>query len=387
MGDELVATARVLVVDDEPPNVRLLARLLEGSGYENVATTTDPEEALKLTETFDPDILLLDLLMPRLDGIEVIRRIRQGLAPNTFLPIVVLTADVTPEAKRRALDAGADDFLTKPFEPDEVLLRVRNLLRTRGLTQDLERERGTLERRVLERTAALEESFQRVRRGDEIRRRLLSHLVRAQEEERQLIAGDIHDDSVQVMTAVSIRLQLLRDQLPEGFDDHNLVRLRETVEAAIARLRGLLFDLSPIALDDRGGLASAIAQLVERLRDDGVPVSFEDHMHGEPGIEARVVMFRIIQEAVNNARKHANANAIEVALENASGGFEAVVRDDGLGFDVEGHRPAPGHLGVPSMRERAEIAGGSLSIDSAPGSGTSVRCWLPDAGGPSPADD
>lgn len=380
--DELARTARVLVVDDESANVRLLARLLEGADYENVSTTTDPHEALRLAETFDPDVVLLDLLMPRLDGVEVIRRLRASLPPNTFLPIIVLTADVTPEAKRRALDAGADDFLTKPFEPDEVLLRVRNLLRTRALTQDLERARGTLERRVEERTAALANSLERVRVGDEIRRRLLSHLVRAQEEERQLIAGDIHDDSVQVMTAVSIRLQLLRDQLPEGFDDRNLDRLRETVEAAISRLRRLLFDLSPIALDDRGGLGSAVGQLVERARDDGVPVSIENRMRVEPDAESRVVMFRIVQEAVNNARKHAEASAILVTLANADGGFEATVRDDGRGFEVEGYTPMPGHLGLPSMTERAEIAGGRVEIESSAGSGTTVRCWLPASDGP-----
>jgi len=132
--------ARILVVDDERVNVVLLERILEQDGYTNVRSTTKSEQAVALYDEFEPDLILLDLHMPGLDGFAVMERLEDRIASDTFLPILILTADIRPEVKRRALSAGAKDFVTKPFDRTEVLLRIQNLLETRFLHMRLRPE-------------------------------------------------------------------------------------------------------------------------------------------------------------------------------------------------------------------------------------------------------
>ncbi|HEX6940827.1 MAG TPA: HD domain-containing phosphohydrolase [Longimicrobiales bacterium] len=150
--------ARILVVDDEPANIRLLERILDRAGYRFVEATTDPREAAELFDDFRPDLVLLDLNMDPLDGFAVMDQLRSRLADEVYLPILVLTADVTPEARQRALSGGAKDFLTKPFDASEAVLRIRNLLETRQLHRRLRAQNAMLEEGVRERTRELEEA-------------------------------------------------------------------------------------------------------------------------------------------------------------------------------------------------------------------------------------
>jgi class 3 adenylate cyclase/CheY-like chemotaxis protein len=129
---------KILMVDDEEANLLVLDRLLRRSGYENLVATTDPRRVLDLFLAEQPDLVLLDLSMPYLDGFEVMQQLQARMQPGGYLPILVLTADVTPEAMKRALAMGARDFITKPFDPTEVLLRIRNLLETRALYLELQ---------------------------------------------------------------------------------------------------------------------------------------------------------------------------------------------------------------------------------------------------------
>ena len=136
--------AKILVIDDEPPNVRLLERMLENfSGLEIFGglewrCTTDPREAVSIFAEFQPDLVLTDLHMPHLNGYQVMEQLKQIIPEDVFLPIVVLTADVTPETRREALSAGAIDFILKPLNTEEVKLRIRNLLESRFQNQKLE---------------------------------------------------------------------------------------------------------------------------------------------------------------------------------------------------------------------------------------------------------
>ena len=230
--------------------------------------------------------------------------------------------------------------------------------------------------------AEIARSLEQLKSTDLERRRLLSLLVSSQEAERRRIASDMHDDTIQAMTAVGLRLAVLRGQLekpreapsPQAFDELEL-----TVGAAIGRLRRLLFELRPSELD-RGGLASALAIQLEQSRSD-VEIDFrlENRLTTEPSSEARTVAYRIAQEALANVRRHAGATFVEVTLESEDDGALVRVRDDGQGFVVEDafERPASGHLGLIAMRERAELAGGWLRVSSEPGAGTTVEFWIP----------
>jgi signal transduction histidine kinase/CheY-like chemotaxis protein len=130
--DEVLACT-LLLVDDEVPNLELLQVLLEVEGYTNVISTADARQAIPLWERHAPDLVLLDLHMPHRDGFAVLRDIRELTPPDDFRPVLVLTADITPEAKERALSSGAKDFINKPIDATEALLRVQNLLETRVL--------------------------------------------------------------------------------------------------------------------------------------------------------------------------------------------------------------------------------------------------------------
>ena len=154
--------ARILIVDDQQINVRILERILERAGYTHIKSITESVQTFSAYAEFHPDLILLDLMMPEMDGLEVIRRLQTVLPPDTFLPILMLTADTTSESKRRALEQGAHDFVTKPFDAVEVLLRIKNLLMIRFLylqvqeqNQRLQNQNEILDEKVRERTAQL----------------------------------------------------------------------------------------------------------------------------------------------------------------------------------------------------------------------------------------
>jgi PAS domain S-box-containing protein len=235
-------------------------------------------------------------------------------------------------------------------------------------------------RDITERKRAEEEirrNLDLLQRTDAHRRELLSRLVDAQEEERRRLAGEIHDDSVQIMTAVGVRLETLRRKLDDGPHSEAVEGLQRTVEESIGRLRHLLFELRPPALD-REGLIPALRMLVERIEPEpGQAFRVESELGAEPTPEARLVLYRIAQEALTNARKHAGPGEVALSLGERDRGVVLRVRDDGHGFDPSASTMMPGHIGLSSMRERVEMAGGWLRVDSAPGRGTTVEAWVP----------
>ena len=132
-----ILARRILVIDDEDANVLLLASVLEREGYSDVHCLTDPEQALALYITLSPDLVLLDLMMPNVDGFQLLEAFARHDQPDEFRPVLVLTADTTLHTRRRALALGAKDFVAKPFDVIEVALRISNLLETRILYERL----------------------------------------------------------------------------------------------------------------------------------------------------------------------------------------------------------------------------------------------------------
>jgi PAS domain S-box-containing protein len=158
---ERLARATVLVVDDEPANVRLLTRFLQRAGCEDVIGTTSPAEGVRLYAERRPDVMLLDLHMPEMDGLAVLDRLRELRAERTDGPVLVLTGDTSSDAREAALERGASEFVSKPFNLAEVLLRIDNLLETAFLHRELREQNRALERAVAVRTAALERDIAR----------------------------------------------------------------------------------------------------------------------------------------------------------------------------------------------------------------------------------
>jgi PAS domain S-box-containing protein len=155
-----ILRAKILIVDDQAANVALLRAVLAEAGYTNVVATQDPHEAFALHEAGTFDLILLDLHMPGMDGFEVMEQLK-AVAADSYLPVIVLTAQ--PGHKLRALQAGAKDFVSKPFDLVEVKTRIHNVLEVRLLYRKLERYNVRLEETVLERTAELRASEARYR--------------------------------------------------------------------------------------------------------------------------------------------------------------------------------------------------------------------------------
>jgi putative two-component system response regulator len=149
--------ARILIVDDEDANVEILRRILTRAGFSRIEATTDSREAASLYVQHRPDLILLDLHMPHLDGHGVMDQLNE-IAEASYLPILILSADLTPDARREALSRGAKDFVGKPFMQEELLLRIKTLLETRLLYIQIQTQNQLLEAKVRERTRALEEA-------------------------------------------------------------------------------------------------------------------------------------------------------------------------------------------------------------------------------------
>jgi signal transduction histidine kinase len=264
---------------------------------------------------------------------------------------------------RQADELGAlDRALEEVEQPAQGLARVRSVL---------ERHGGELEQ-VRERLA-------QAAQGAGAGRQMVSNIVAAQEQERRRLAGEIHDDALQAMAAVLLRLGTLSRHADDPGQRAALDQLEASTLDAIARLRRLLAGLHPKELE-HAGLSRAVAASLDALeRDFAIAGRLVDKLTSEPGPEASTIAFRVIQEALINTRKHADASRVEVALEQSDRGLLVRITDDGAGFDVDtvARHPVPGHLGVASMRERARLAGGRLTIRSRRGM-TSVELWLPD---------
>ena len=233
-----------------------------------------------------------------------------------------------------------------------------------------------LDLRVRDRTGALVDSLEELYRSNDERTRLLLRLVTVQEQERQHIAGVIHDDMLQSMIAAKMRMFLLHG---DGDTDNSTAQsIESAIEGAIVRMRSLLSDLHPHILEL--GLVEAIEQSVAELNDDGdLVVALQNHLIGDPIPIVATTLYRIVREGLNNANKHAHGARVAVLLEgDQETGFSARISDHGPGFTPRDDGRSPhGHLGLSSMHERAEALGGWVRVHSAESEGTTIDVWLP----------
>ncbi len=501
MLEKVVTQGRILIVDDEKFNVRFLKIILEQAGYANVFSTTEADQVLPLFRKIQPDLVLLDLVMPHKDGLEIMREL-QAETTASSIPILVLTADTTLAGKRQALEAGAGDFLTKPLDEIEVLLRIRNLLRTRF-------HRVLLEEKVREAQLFLQSTFdaltshiavidesgtvlafnkawraffvssggvgslchlgdnyvascemdpalgdaievargiraviagelpdfsleyhcegpteqlwftvsitcfvaqghvrvvvahenvtQRRRAEDEVRRlgeqhlgqqRVLTHrFITTLEEERRAISFEMHDGLTQYVMSSSAFFDSYAATVASSYAElpSDLQKGLKYLQAAVVEARRMVNGLRSLALDELG-LVGALEQLLTEERD---------RAHWQ---EARVVVltpiprfdtvletaaYRVVQEALSNIRKHAEAKRVVVRLQMVpangaeQGYLQIEVRDWGKGFTVSEKHETYDHVGLHSMEERVNLLHGKLHIESWPQEGTRILAKFP----------
>lgn len=267
------------------------------------------------------------------------------------------------------VEAAASLFATYASSLDGYLEGLRSTLKELREREDELSSTGDDLRRERD------ELVHRLRRAEEQRAALIRHITAAKEEERGRIAEEIHDDPVQMLVALQMRLQVLQARSGEGAAEV-LGELSRATAASIGRLRTLMFGLRSDLLEAYG-LVGTLRELLARTEEQfDVRFRLDDGLHAEPPSDVGINLYRVAQEAITNVRKHARASAVDVCLEECDDGVLMTVVDDGTGFEA-GEEPGTDHAGMCFMRDRAARAGGWVDVESEPGTGTTVRCWIP----------
>jgi signal transduction histidine kinase len=348
-----VATApRILIVEDEVIVALDIAQQVQSLGYQVAGRSASGEEALVLTGQLRPDLVLMDVqLAGPMDGIAAAQVIRRDFGT----PVVFLTAFAADDVLARAKLTEPFGYVLKPFSDRELstvlaMALYKHQAEAKLLTST--RQLQALSRRVLE----------------------------AQEQERRRVAIELHDELGQSLTAIKINLQLgerFKDRAPADLYQENI----RIVEDALQQVRNLATALRPSMLDDLG-LAPALKWMAEQSASRA---GFEVQFHHERTLERlapeiETACFRIVQEALTNISRHAQARLVRITLCREASQMVLTVSDDGRGFDTAAMQERAGtgaSLGVLGMRERATLLGGQLAISSTPGQGSQVELRCP----------
>lgn len=341
----------ILIVDDEPTARETLIAMLEGGHYQ-IEQAKDGFQALKMLETLTVDLILLDVMMPGMDGFEVCKRIR-STPKIAEVPIVILTALDDHNSLLHGIEAGADDFLSKPVERRELMARVRTIVR-------LNRYHTLMEQR-------------------ENIREMAERVVTAQEQERQRISREMHDDLGQALTTHMIALRDLQNDLtiPTETMFEKLQALYNQAFEIFGKVRTLAHNLRPPVLDALGLKAAMRTYCMEFTRRTQLPVTFEadEDIPVLPDIY-NITFYRVLQEALTNVIKHADASQVWADLTVEDKMITLTVQDDGHGFIEEKVHSSSG-IGLTGLRERVTLAGGRFNISSSPVRGTILLAQFP----------
>jgi putative two-component system response regulator len=316
--DEGLSELRILAVDDEDLNLVVLRRTLERAGYKRVITVQDPSRVPNLFLELKPDLVVLDLHMPGMDGFELMGRLAPIAGGRSGVPFLVLTGDVTEEVRRRALEAGARDFLTKPFSPTELVLRVRNLLEVQELHRQLREHNTSLEQEVDERTSQLEQA----------RLEILGRLALAAEyrdDATQEHAWRIGRTSGVLADAIGLndgdreligRAALLHDIGKIGIPDAILLKPDRLTEPELV----VMHTHTTIGAEILSGSTSSVLSLAERIA-----LSHHEHWDGqgypngrggeEIPLASRIVAIADVFDALTHQRPYKHAWRVDQAVE------------------------------------------------------------------------
>ena len=340
----------ILIVDDDPTARETLVAMLEGGDYQ-LEMAMDGFQALKMLEKLEVDLILLDVMMPGMDGFEVCRRIR-STPKLAEVPILILTALDDRASLLRGIEAGADDFLSKPVDRHELAARVRTITR-------LNRYHTLMEQR-------------------ENMREMAERVVTAQEEERQRISRELHDDLGQALTTHMLALRNLQSDLTIPLETmfERLQALYNQAFEIFGKVRSLAHNLRPPVLDALGLKVSMQTYCAEFTRRTRLPVTIEVD-EDLPKLQCfyEITLYRVLQEALTNIIKHAQASHVWVDLTVEDMTITLTVQDNGRGF-VEGATQSKG-IGLTGLRERITLAGGKFNVSSSPVRGTIVLAQFP----------
>jgi signal transduction histidine kinase len=398
MNEATLKEAHILMVDDEVASTCLMTNFLHRIGYSMLESINDSTRTFEMIETFRPDLILLDLAMPNLNGFQVLEGLRTNRQSENQIPVLVLAGDPTAENKRRALAAGATDLLAKPFDPSEVSMRIRNLLQARFLRLEIQEQNHLLEERVRERTCQLESAHTNLQA---VQRQLV-------QQERlsafgEMAGGVVHDFSNALMSIIGYSEMLLSNAAARADEATALEYLRIINTAGrdgahvVSRLRDFYRPRGAADLFEPLDLREIVAQSIVLAkprcakRKSHHSIRFETEILGGSvtiagiGAELREVLTNLIFNAVDAIP---GKGVITLRTRQQDGGVILEVIDTGIGmsadvrqrclepfFTTKGdHGTGLGLAMVFGIIKRHQ---GTLEIDSEPDKGTTARIRLP----------
>ncbi|WP_323354475.1 response regulator [Leptolyngbya sp. CCNP1308] len=360
----MMQPALILVVDDDPTNFEVIEALLSGQDY-RLHYINSGDGAIAILEHLEPDLILLDVMMPGLDGFEVCRRIK-AMPMGATIPIIMVTALSEKRDLARGFSAGANDFISKPISSIELLARARSMLLLREQYKQLQGFNTRLEATVQMRTAQL--------------RALSIKLLEAQETERRFLAHELHDEVGHALTAIKLNLHRL-ERIMSTQASEPLADCLALVDGTLQQVRNISLDLRPSMLDDLGLVPTLRWYINRHAKRTGLRETLTcDALAQRLPTATETACFRIVQEALTNIARHAQAQMVSVTLRQANHTLHLTIQDDGVGFDqtnLSQARAKGTSLGILGMEERGTLIGGQLSIASTPGQGTRIALRVP----------
>ncbi len=374
---------RILIADDNSDMRQYVARLL-AEHYE-VETVADGQAALETARLRPPSLILSDVMMPRLDGFQLLKALREDERARR-IPVVLLSARAGEESRVEGMNAGADDYLIKPFSARELLARVSarlEIARLQGEGEQRYRELAeSLEKQVQARTEQLEHRTAMLQKQSEDIRNLSAQLLRVQDEERRHIARELHDSAGQTLTVLAINMaQLVQETKAQSPEISNQVdESAALIQQLHNEIRTASYLLHPPLLDE-SGLASAIKWYVQGATErTGLEIEFQILPDfGRVPREMELVVFRLVQECLTNIHRHSQSKSAIIRLSRDPDKLVLEVQDSGKGISparLAEIQDRGSGVGIRGMRERVRQFGGTMRLESDP-SGTRVRVTIP----------
>ena len=395
-----VNDATILIVDDNPTNLKVLSGAIANSGWE-ILVATDGETAIEQAEYAQPDLIVLDINMPGIDGFETCRRLKANLVTHE-IPIIFMTALTDLVDKVQGLSLGAVDYITKPFETEEVLARIKVHLQLSYLTKQLENQNYTLEKKVAERTTELEQANQQLRELELQLRQALAQEKELNQLKSRIITTISHEYRTPLMTILSSTelLENYRHRWDESRQNKHFHRIRNTVQHMTNLINEVLFvhkaefeklGFYPTPTDLVKLINELINDLAENVGKEHKIVFAYEGDFSQPMIDGN--LFRqIITNLLSNAIKYSpDGGNVDLKLICKNNNLTLQVQDQGIGIPIQdqdtlfesfnrgsnvGNLPGIG-LGLSILKKCVDVHGGTITVDSEVGQGSTFTVILP----------